>query len=466
MNVLPAHEPIDPRVWDRPQLRVALARHDISEVYRLLGTVGVSQRQIAALTGQNQSEISDINHGRQVQAYDLLARIADGLGIPRGYMGLSYADAATHRLATSAMINPEDYLMERRTFLGLVSKIVMGAALTPAELAVITAAPATTPVPHQVGITEVTQLHALTSALRAHDAAHGGGTCRDAILAQAAWAESLLTASCSEQVRRQLLSAVADAKTLAGWAAHDLGLAREARQHLAGALRLTQQAENSAHSAVVLYHLGRVPLDNGEPAEALRLFQLGHITAHDSRTSLPMALLLVNEAMAHAHLGDARQAITALRRAEDEYTHTTDDEWPEFLRFFDFGALHTHAARVHSQLGLTDATHRKQAIDRLNHALADVPAGRARQRAFNLAWLATCTLADGDPTTGAQLGNQTLKAVQVIRSTRMLDHLAPLHHQAQRYPRRNDLRQLTRDLEQLRSRGQTRQRRGPVAVSP
>ncbi|HEV8562372.1 MAG TPA: helix-turn-helix transcriptional regulator, partial [Actinophytocola sp.] len=80
---MPADEPIDSCLWQRPQMRMALARHDISEVYRLLGAAGISQRRIAALTGQNQSEISDISQGRQVQAYDLLARIADGLGIPR-----------------------------------------------------------------------------------------------------------------------------------------------------------------------------------------------------------------------------------------------------------------------------------------------------------------------------------------------------------------------------------------------
>ncbi|MFD1050872.1 NlpC/P60 family protein, partial [Kibdelosporangium lantanae] len=37
----------------------------MSEVYQLLAASGVSQRRIAALTGQNQSEISDINQGRQ-----------------------------------------------------------------------------------------------------------------------------------------------------------------------------------------------------------------------------------------------------------------------------------------------------------------------------------------------------------------------------------------------------------------
>lgn len=78
-----------------------LARRDISKVYRLLGSAGVSQRRIAALTVQNQSEISDINQGRQVQAYDVLARTADGLGIPRGYMGLAYTDPTARRLANS-----------------------------------------------------------------------------------------------------------------------------------------------------------------------------------------------------------------------------------------------------------------------------------------------------------------------------------------------------------------------------
>lgn len=452
MNVLPADEPIDPRLWERPHMRVALARHDISEVYRLLGAAGISQRRIAALTGQNQSEISDISQGRQVQAYDLLARIADGLGIPRGYMGLAFVDTATHRLTITATITMrEDDLMERRTFLGLISKIVMGAALTPAELALIAAAPATTPVPSQIADTEVTQVQALTAALRAYDAAHGGGSCRDAILAHAERAEALLNASCPAQVRPHLLSAVADARTLAGWTAHDLGLAREARQHLARALQLTQQAEAPAHSAIVLYHLGRAPLDNNDPAEALRLFQLGQIAAHDSRSSLPVALLLVNEAMAYAHLGDARQAMTALRRAEDEYAHATDDDWPEFLRFFDLTALQTSTARVHSRLGLTHAGHRELAIIHLNDALANVPAERARQRAFNYAWLATCLLADGDLKAGIQAGTQALDAARGLTSPRLVEQLAPLKAQARRYPQHADVRQLAHDLQQLSS---------------
>src|SRR4051795_11335954 len=83
---------VDPALWHRTDMRIALAARDIAGVFRLLQRVGVSQRRIAALTGQSQSEISEILAGRQVVSYDVLARIADGLGAGRGQLGLAYDD--------------------------------------------------------------------------------------------------------------------------------------------------------------------------------------------------------------------------------------------------------------------------------------------------------------------------------------------------------------------------------------
>ena len=88
-------------VWDRSDMRQHLACHDITGVYRLLHRHGVSQRTIAARTGQSQSEISEIMAGqRQVHGYELLVRIAEGLGVPRGWMGLAY-DGTTERYAAT-----------------------------------------------------------------------------------------------------------------------------------------------------------------------------------------------------------------------------------------------------------------------------------------------------------------------------------------------------------------------------
>lgn len=68
--------------------RAALRSRDMQLVIRLLQRYGFSQRQIAAMTGQAQSEISEILCGRRVTSYDVLVRIAQGLGVPRGWMGL------------------------------------------------------------------------------------------------------------------------------------------------------------------------------------------------------------------------------------------------------------------------------------------------------------------------------------------------------------------------------------------
>ncbi|GAA3366874.1 hypothetical protein GCM10020366_71990 [Saccharopolyspora gregorii] len=78
-----------------------MAARNVSEIYRQLRRIGVSQRQIAASTGLVAVRGLGDPEGPQVMAYDVLARIADGLGIPRGYMGLAYDGATAMRVAKS-----------------------------------------------------------------------------------------------------------------------------------------------------------------------------------------------------------------------------------------------------------------------------------------------------------------------------------------------------------------------------
>ena len=74
-------------------MRVALARHDLGAVFKLMQRYGFSQRAIAALTGIAQSEVSEILCGRRkVQAYSVLERLVVGLQLPRGWVGLAFDD--------------------------------------------------------------------------------------------------------------------------------------------------------------------------------------------------------------------------------------------------------------------------------------------------------------------------------------------------------------------------------------
>lgn len=78
------------RLWDDPEIQPALRNHDMAAVFGYLTRHGYSQRKIGELTGQSQPEISAVVHGRRITGYATLSRIADGLAIPRGRLGLSW----------------------------------------------------------------------------------------------------------------------------------------------------------------------------------------------------------------------------------------------------------------------------------------------------------------------------------------------------------------------------------------
>ena len=78
-----------PDVWEQHEMRAALALRDMTTVYRLLTHHGVPRARIAAMTGQADDDVDRVLSGAKVESYDTLTEIANGLGIPPGYMGLA-----------------------------------------------------------------------------------------------------------------------------------------------------------------------------------------------------------------------------------------------------------------------------------------------------------------------------------------------------------------------------------------
>ena len=207
MNVDPSNNhAINPAIWEPLAVREILAARNVPAIYKLLQHQGVSQRRIAALTGQSQSEVSEIlAEQRQVMAYDVLVRIADGLSIPRGYMGLAY-DAGSKELTNGGLRVPgraADEGEEVRQLLSHAAGVTLGAALVnvagwwqPVERTL-------TPAPRRIGDSDVAQVGAITRSLRATDYQYGGGACRDAVVAQVRWAQRFLSAEYSDAVGRR-----------------------------------------------------------------------------------------------------------------------------------------------------------------------------------------------------------------------------------------------------------------------
>lgn len=221
MNVEPADGgQVTAAVWESQTARELLAARDVRAIYEFLQRMGVSQRRIAALTGQSQSEISEILSGqRQVMAYDLLVRIADGLSIPRGYMGLAYDETTAEMLGSGSALaglvyhEPE----EVRQLLAHAAEVTIGAAVSNVDGWWQPVERTLTPAPGRIGESDVAYLEAITGVLRATDYQYGGGACRDAVTAQVRWAQRFLASSYSQGVGRRLHLALGDLHNLAAF---------------------------------------------------------------------------------------------------------------------------------------------------------------------------------------------------------------------------------------------------------
>ncbi|MPZ66272.1 MAG: hypothetical protein GEU83_12405 [Pseudonocardiaceae bacterium] len=239
------------------EARTALAARDIGTVYRLLREAGVPQREIAHLTGQAQSEVSEILHGRAVQGYDVLTRIADGLGVPRGRMGL----------AGSQRVEEVDESMQRRSFLQASVAALLGAPVfgvpdpdrPPNESTLAHSPP---------GPGDLAALTGTIQRLAVLDREYGGRTAYAAAAATAAAGGRLLHDGGDRAIR----GAVSEAHRLAGWAAGDGGDIVRCRKHHRAALDLC--TDHRAKASVVMCSMAAMEKHHGHPDHALKLLQL------------------------------------------------------------------------------------------------------------------------------------------------------------------------------------------------
>jgi transcriptional regulator with XRE-family HTH domain len=182
-------------------------------LYRLLVDAGVPQRAIARFTGQSQSEVHDIVRGRAVKRYDVLVRIAEGLGVDRGAMGLAYA--GRRRPVTSEEVDDE---MLRRHFLAAATTALVGQPAL-GQLLTEPTPPGPGELPARLGASDVAAVEDTTRVLRDLSRRHGGHA--DTVSAVAQRASRLTSVPAVEQVRARLSAALGELHTLVGWCCYD-----------------------------------------------------------------------------------------------------------------------------------------------------------------------------------------------------------------------------------------------------
>jgi transcriptional regulator with XRE-family HTH domain/tetratricopeptide (TPR) repeat protein len=287
-------DPIDPGLYRHDDVRRILAGWDIAALFRFLNDhAGLTQRQIAARTGQNQSEVAEILAGRRgpVVNHHVLRRLAGGLNIPPERMGLSWwspdgtyhgPDGAYPEGVTVAG-TPEGVSAEmlRRHLLALGGVTLAGQPVKHLGelLELPSTAPEPVPLPSRISWVHVTKVRDLRQRLT--DLSRAYGSDPEASSAAVRWAQRLLSVPGTEPVRRALLVAVAELQVHAGYAGFDAGLYERALYHWARALELATRAGDAYLQARALGLAGIATVEHGHPQDGLKMLQCAQVKSWD-----------------------------------------------------------------------------------------------------------------------------------------------------------------------------------------
>jgi len=431
---------LDPALFDSDEMRAALTTRDIGTVYRHLRRLGISQRHIAQLTGQSQSEVSEIIRGRQVSNVWVLERIADGLGIPRARLGVSYGEEPAEEPPAGEEVDDE---VKRRALIATATMAVVGQALVGGE-PVEVAFPRGQVQPSRLGMSDVHVVRAVTEQLRGVTRYFGGQADMfgGAVRAYTPWLEVPAT----EAVKTALVVALAELYTEAGWACYDSGL--DGIGYFTRGVRLADGVGDAYGVANAAWQAGLTWVRIGHPNDALKLFQLGQLRLSGFRLGKPPSVACAEDPRLPTLMARLnRQAATAyaIMQATDEatrYLAEANDGW-EPRDAFERATGDFVTAAVQLDLGQLDAAERSA-----SSALRSYGENHRRDRLQVELLLAEAHVRAGEPQ-GLSLAHHAIEAVSTLHSVAArVQRLLPLAAALEARPS-TDTRDLARRARQV-----------------
>ncbi|MEU4445671.1 tetratricopeptide repeat protein [Actinosynnema sp. NPDC050801] len=306
-------------------------------------------------------------------------------------------------------------------------------------------------------LSEVADLEAFTSRMRALDDRYGGASARAAAVDRLPAAVGLLDTSAPGPAKTRLYTAVADLHSVAGWASFDTGVSEAATEYFGTALRIASSIGDTSVTADVYCRMGRMSLHHNDPTRALEEFRLGGLAARTSGSPQTVALIRANTAWARARLGQEHSALALLADLDEALVHPSGDPAPGRPASNDLSSL---TGIVYTELAqVADPRYARLAVLLLTAALNGHGTDMARSRAFSLISLAACHLLEDRVDAGVEIGSHAVDVCEQLASHRTVERLRPLRNEAQRRQSHHGARNLADRIRAFRpppsSRGGT-----------
>lgn len=401
-------------LWDSDPLRVALAELDLGAALEIIRTsAGLTQLEMAALLGWEQSAVARVEGGKRDTLYDVrkLLTAADALDMPR------------EALAPLLLGNPDVTIehteggmnIDRRQFNGAMLGLIAGAGLDRVQI------------PSKVDAAHVRYLRATVDRFYQQDQLVGGAALAQGALRQYHRARRMLDeADYSSRIGAELMQAAGDLAVCVGWLAFDAGDRNLSRQLYSEALLLAGEAGDDGLSVRVMEKMALQSIyaardgRNTVAREAVRLSERAAELARRDTNPRLHALIAAREALGHAMLGDTRAFSTAMTRAWRDIDRGDAGDDPVWLQFVTPAEI-----SVHEGIGRTHLAEYAAATRLYQDSLAaDLPP----RNAANYRSLLAATLAgEGDATEAIRQGLAVLPALEgKVVSPRTLQDLRPV----------------------------------------
>jgi transcriptional regulator with XRE-family HTH domain len=385
-----------------PELILACAKRDVSAIFRIVNESGIPQRRIAELVGMKQSEVSEILKGRQVQAYDVMKRVCEGLEIPPGMMGLAYDEGCAPG-DPSEPVKEMDEEMKRRALLAAGTTALLGSPVL-GEVLELPRPSEPTPLPSRLVAADVVAMRQLTASLQEVARTYGG--CAEMVGHVASRSRLLLSVPATDDIKAGMSVALAELHTMAGWCCVDGGFSDQARAYFATAMDLG----DSYQMAWSLRHAGIQMVDAGEYDDGLKAFQLAIMGSTDPEL---ISCLHTESAQPLAAMGYKDLALDALKKGKE---HPRSN-------IFNAADMDNVISDVHRHLGqlVTSESFARSSLDKWTRF------GTAKRDSVEAEiTLATIHLRSGEIASGTVLARQAIADVAPLQSVRAKARLEPL----------------------------------------